>query len=51
MQHLNRRRFAQVLAGSAAVFAVGGPIALEAIVAPRLPRRLLVHGLHRRESV
>lgn len=45
MQHLSRRQFAQVLAGSAAVFAMGGRIVLEAIVAPQLPRRLLVHGL------
>ena len=45
MQHVSRRQFAQVLAGSAAVFAMGGPVALDAIVAPRLPRRLLVHGL------
>ena len=45
MQHLSRRQFARVLAGSAAVFAMGGPFVLEAIVAPQLPRRLLVHGL------
>jgi hypothetical protein len=45
MQQVSRRQFAQVLAGSAAVFATGGPIVLEAIAAPQLPRRLLVHGL------
>jgi hypothetical protein len=45
MQDVSRRQFAHVLAGSAAVFAIGGPIALDAIAAPQLPRRLLVHGL------
>jgi hypothetical protein len=45
MPQVSRRQFAQVLAGSAAVFAIGGPIALNGIVAPQLPRRLLVHGL------
>ena len=45
MQQVSRRQFACVLAGSAAAFAMGVPIALEAIVAPQLPRRLLVHGL------
>ena len=45
MQEVSRRQFARVLAGSAAVFAIGAPIALDAIVGPRLPRRLLVHGL------
>jgi hypothetical protein len=45
MQPVSRRQFARVLAGSAAVFAIGVPIALDAIVGPRLPRRLLVHGL------
>jgi hypothetical protein len=45
VQEVSRRQFARVLAGSAAVFAIGGPIALDAIVAPQLPRRLLVHRL------
>ena len=45
MRQVSRRQFAQMLAGSAAIFAIGGPIALDAIVAPQLPRRLLVHGL------
>src|SRR5713101_2308643 len=36
MQRVSRRQFAQLLAGSAAVFAMGGP---------QLPRRLIVHGL------
>jgi hypothetical protein len=45
MPQLSRRQFTRVLAGSAAVFAIGGPIALDAIVAPQLPLRLLVHGL------
>jgi len=45
VQEVSRRQFARTLAGSAAVFAIGAPIALDAIVGPQLPRRLLVHGL------
>jgi hypothetical protein len=45
MPQLSRRQFAHVLAGSGAVFAIGGPLALDAIAAPQLPLRLLVHGL------
>ena len=51
MQQVSRRQFARVLGGSAAVFAVGGPITLDAIVAPELPCRLLVHGLSTATSV
>jgi len=45
MPQLSRRQFARVFAGLAAapVFAKPRGIALDAFVAPRLPRRLIVH--------
>jgi len=51
MQHVSRRQFARVLAGPAAVFATGGPVALEAIAAPRLPPAPDSRTLHRRGPV
>jgi len=44
MQHVSRRQFARVLAGPAAVFATGGPVAWRP--SPRRGSlRLLIHGL------
>jgi hypothetical protein len=44
MQQVSRRQFARVLAGPAAVFATGGPVAWRP--SPRRgSRRLLIHGL------
>ena len=47
MLQFSRRQFARVLAGFAAAPAFAKPrgIALDAFVAPRLPRRLIIHNV------
>jgi hypothetical protein len=45
MPPLSRRQFARVFAGLWAASAQPGGITLDAIAAPRLPRRLIVHNV------